>query len=100
MTHKVQCMDCGKTERIEVKRGLPNGGSDWGYYGKIRLNSCATDKHFFKIREGGTMLNPKDWIKVSNPNYNSAVKRKMAEMWSCPQCLAKLQDCENAGEKK
>jgi hypothetical protein len=96
MKHKVQCMDCGKTKKIDVQRGLPNGGSDWGYYGKLCLNSCATDKFFFKIREGGTMLNRKDWIKVPNQNYKPTVKREMAEMWSCPQCLASINQKEKA----
>lgn len=88
MKHKVTCMDCGKVEYVVVERGK-KVESDWIFYGKVCLNPCTTDKFHFKIRDGGTMLNPKDWIKIVNPNYDSAVKRKIAEMWSCPQCQQK-----------
>ena len=89
MKHKVTCMDCGKIERIEVERGKKIV-SGWGFYGKINVNSCKTDRFFFKIREGGTMLNPKDWIKITNSCDDPKVKKKEVEMWSCPTCLQAL----------
>ena len=88
MMHRVTCMDCGKTERIEVEhhKKIESG---WVYYGKLNLNSCKTDKVFYKIREGGTMLNLKDWIKVPNICYDPTVKPKNVELWECPECHKK-----------
>lgn len=84
MKHKVTCMDCGKTERIEVERGKKIH-SGWAYYGKIDINACQTSKYFYRIPEGKTLLDD-EWIRVKNSCYDPKVKRKYVEMWSCPEC--------------
>lgn len=86
MKHKVTCMDCGKTEPIEIQKGLPNGGSEWGYYGKLNVNSCQTSKFLLKQRVQGK-LDFNDMVKIDNPCYDPKVKPKYVEVWCCPQCL-------------
>ena len=87
MKHKVTCMDCGKTERIIVEHGKKVSGG-WGYYGKMNINSCQTDKYHY------TPKDPKgdifDWKRVPNSCYNPKIKRKMVELWSCTTCIQEL----------
>ena len=84
MKHKVTCMDCGKTERIEVGEGK---SVLWAYYGKININSCQTDKYYFRVNtKVDGKLDFDNLEKVSNSCYNPEVKPKFVEMWSCPEC--------------
>ena len=90
MKHKVICMDCGKIECIEVERGK-KVKSGWGYYGKINVNTCKTDKFFWKVKDPNKgFCDPENMEKIPNPCYDPNVKPKNVEMWSCPTCLASL----------
>ena len=88
MKHKVTCMDCGKTERIIVEHGKKIL-CGWHYYGKLNINSCKTDKYFYTTNN---FDNFDKWKKVPNACYDPTVKRKMAEMWSCPVCIQELKN--------
>lgn len=83
MKHRVTCMDCAKTERIDLAKDTDYGG--WSYYGKLNINSCQTDKFFYKSRTP-EKLDLDDLERVSNPCYNPKVKPKYVEMWVCPEC--------------
>lgn len=82
MKHKVTCMDCGKTERIDVKHGKKIE-SNWKYFGKININSCQTEKYFLKQRHPGKPFDMDDLERVPNPCYDSSIKPKQVEMWEC-----------------
>jgi len=87
MKHKVNCVDCGKTERIEVTIGeIPKGG--WLYQGRLKSNSCQTEKYFYEVPEGFSISDDK-WKKVKNECYDPSVKPKYVEMWVCPECAVK-----------
>ena len=88
MKHKVICMDCGRTERIEVERGKKIE-SDWVYWDKINVNACQTDKFHWKVN--GSLLDRKNWKKIPNLCYNPEVKPKMVKIWECPECSKKLE---------
>ena len=86
MKHKVTCMDCGKTDRIEVERGKKIH-SDWRYWGKININSCQTDKFFWETKDPSKGFGDEDnWVKVPNSCYNPKIKPKYVEMWECLDC--------------
>ena len=89
MKHKVTCMDCGKTERIIVEHGKKVLGG-WGYYGKMNINSCQTDKYHYTSKDPKKVL--EDLVLVPNACYDPSVKRKMAELWSCPDCIQELKN--------
>lgn len=80
MKHKVTCMDCGKTERIEVEHGKKIE-SNWKYFGKINLNSRQTEKYYYTSRNPEKPLD--DLVKVPNECYDPKVKPKLVEMWEC-----------------
>jgi len=88
MKHRVTCMDCGKTERIEVQKGQ-HIQSGWGYYGKLNINACQTDKYFYRTKKGAEDVF--DTERVANPCYTREVKRKLVELWVCPSCLKEAQ---------
>lgn len=81
MMHKVTCMDCGETARIQVEKGKKIE-SDWWYFGKMNVNACQTDKFFWKSKTGKIM---EDLEKVMNPCYDPKVKPKYVELWECPK---------------
>ena len=87
MKHKVTCMDCGKTDRIEVTVGK-KVESGWIYWGKINVNSCQTDKFHWRMKDQSKGFGDEDNTeKVTNPYYNPKVKPKFVEMWECPECV-------------
>ena|SRR5271157_3481119 len=83
MKHKVTCMDCGRTEIIEVERGKPppNG---WQYFGKLNVNTCQTSKYFLRPIDQKNICGKCE--KIPNECYDPKVKPKYAEMWVCPNC--------------
>lgn len=85
MKHRVTCMDCGKTERIEVEKGK-HVMSGWAYYGKLNVNACQTDKYLYKTKRDAKDIF--DMERVLNACYDPEVKRKLVEMWVCPECFA------------
>ena len=91
MKHKVTCMDCDKTERIEVEKGKKIM-CGWAYYGKLDVNVCRTNKYFYKAPEGVDFCDFEKHVRVKNSCYNPSVKRKYVEMWVCPACLEKEGD--------
>ena len=87
--HLVQCMDCEKTERIEVTVGQ-KVESGWVYWGKIDVNSCQTNKFFWGLKDNSKGFCDKDNMKkVPNSCYDPRVKPKFVEMWECPECSKK-----------
>lgn len=87
LNHKVCCSDCGKEALIEIQPNRKNK-EGWIYWGKMNINTCKTDKYFYKIPEGEKGF--ENWVKVENPHYDPEAKRKIVEMWSCPGCVRKL----------
>ena len=87
MKHQVQCMDCGKTERIVVEHGKQIM-SKWRFYGKLNINGCKTSKYFLRPIDQTNLLGSCE--KMPNSCYDPAVKPKLVEMWTCPDCVAKL----------
>jgi hypothetical protein len=82
MKHKVTCMDCGKTERIEVEHGKKIE-SNWKYFGTININSCQTDKYFYKQKHPEKPFDIDDFEKAPNSCYDPNIKPKFVEMWEC-----------------
>jgi hypothetical protein len=80
MLHKVTCAACGKSERLEIdqKRHYPK---TWRYFGKININASKTDKYFYEWP---------NWKRVTNPNYNTNVKRVVVEYWEHAKCDAPI----------
>ena len=97
MMHKVSCMDCGRTERIEVHYGQPIK-SGWAYYGKLNINVCQTSKYFLKPKDQKNLLG--ECEKIPNRCYDPKVKPKYAELWSCPKCMAQLEKEGSLGSKE
>ena len=83
MKHKVTCMDCGKVSRIEVEHGKKIE-ADWLYYGKMNVNSCQTDRYFWKAKDNSKPL--ENLVKVPNSCFDPKVKPKNVELWVCKEC--------------
>lgn len=83
MRHKVTCATCGKTERIVVEKDKKIE-SEWKYYGKMNINSCQTDKYFYRF-VGGDFGDNKNWVKEKNKCFDPVVKPKYLEYWECPK---------------
>jgi len=87
MRHKICCMDCGKKDQIIVEHGK-RIMSGWRYYGKINVNACKTSKYFLRPLDQTNFTGPTE--KIPNSCYDPSIKPKNVEMWSCPECVAKL----------
>jgi len=85
LLHRVNCACCGKAERIEIK---PEGAipSGWKYFGRVNVNTCQTDKFFWKVPEGVDWKDTDKWKKVPNACYDPKAKKKLVEYWECPEC--------------
>jgi len=89
MKHEVTCMDCGKTEHIEVYHGQPIK-SGWVYYGKLNVNTCETSKYFLRPKDQTKIF--ENCERIPNNCYDPTVKPKYVEMWTCPQCVSQLKE--------
>lgn len=89
LKHLVQCMGCGRIERIEITQDRKIR-ADWKYYGKLNTNYCKTDRFFYKLKEGKKLGDKDPWVKIPNTCYDPKAKRKMVELWSCGKCVRKI----------
>jgi len=87
LLHRVECAECGKTERIEIRTdgSIP---SEWKYFGRININACKTDKYFFEVPEGVDWNNTRKWKKIPNKFYDPKAKKKEVEIWECGSCFS------------
>lgn len=91
MKHKVQCANCGKTDRIVVEHGKKIK-SKWAYFGKMTLNVCAVSKYFYRVKKGHKFGDREPLERFPNKCYDPEAKPVKAEYWECPECMKKSEE--------